>query len=195
MKAINRLNDLLGSDLGRNPFGEPLYVWRFSDDWLHQYLSQTDFTWNDKPVEGSSAMLAVCEPVVKERKMCPTLQNQWVLAKWCDAGPEDAWRKQFGNKLPWPRRGYHAPTNVHLDPGEFPDVAVTLEVIGKIRADRKRTFADFVNDSQDAVDHNDRADSNLIDDVIRNEMTAFYNPRPGARGNFVSLPTVEKFSR
>jgi hypothetical protein len=185
-REIERLNDRLGSDLGRNPFGEPVYRWGYSESMFHDMIVAGEFDMVDTP-----SGLVVCEPAVERRKLCPTLDHQWVIVKWCDAGSEEAWRAQFGSRLLWPRRGYVVPTNMCLAPGEVPDFTVTVEVIGKVRAERQKSYFDYVNESQSEMERTERKDHERLVDMIANECTAFGNIKPGSRSGGVSFPSAQ----
>lgn len=185
-KEVRRLNAFMGQELGSNRLGGPVYSWAYSEDTFHNFLSETELDINDSRASG----LLVCEWQVKTRKLCPELHDQWVVVKWSDAGAESDWRRQFGDKLPWPSRGYFAPTNAHLLPGVLPDMAATLEFIGKMRAERKRKFAEYVNESTDALDREESQQHERLKDMIGEEFTAFGNPKPGSRGGGISLPLV-----
>ncbi len=181
-RSIAVLNNLLGAELGFNFLSEPIYRWKWSENWFHTYLS-TEM----EPVTKPSG-LVVYERKAKTRRMCLQQHEQWVLAKWCPPHSESDWAARFGDKLPYPSRGYLAPTNVVLEPGVLPDTAVTLQVIGLIRKERQNTMADYINRAEEAIDRREKRKKSRLDDAIRDCFTAFANPKPGARGNHVSLP-------
>lgn len=192
-KVVRKLNQFIGQELGFNKFGAPLYEWRFSEEVFHTYLAscpddngELQLDINDKHPSG----LFVCEWQVKTRKLCPSLHEQWVMVKWVDAGDLDLWKRQFGDKLPWPPRGYLTATNASLAHGDFPDMAASLDFIGKMRAERKRKRADYENESTDALDREEAQQHERLKDMIGEEFTAFGNPKPGSRGGGISLPLV-----
>lgn len=183
-KRVVILDDLLGSDLGRNVFGEPLYKWQYSETFLHHYLSETE--WEDAFING----LWVRQRKVMERKMCPSLNDQWLVAMWSDAGSQDSWNDAFGDRLPWPRRGYYAPTNVALNPSELPDLSVTQEIIGLIRRQRSKTYADYMRESESSLEQTERSQLSTLDSRVQDACTAFGNAKPGSRSGGVSFPLV-----
>lgn len=181
---VQKLNQTLGQELGLNPYGEPLYRWMYSEDWLHTYLSATELD-----IQDHASGLFVCERKAKTRKMCPELHEQWIIAQWCAPGPEPRWREHFGDKLPYPARGFLAPTNVKLEPGVLPDLTVTEQIIGLWRAERKKTLADYLRESEEALAKEDRDKARQLDDMVQDACTAF-GSIPGKRGDGVSFPSV-----
>lgn len=184
---LANLNDLLGAELGRNPHGESLYRWDLSDDLDH---------WRRKPatyamvqIPGSPLILA--EPEYEKVPLCPWLISQYVLTLWTAPTPESQWRATFGDKLLWPRRGYYMPTNIALEREGCPTVDLTNEVIGTIRQQRKKTFADHVADTERALDYEEKSNKILRNDAIADMMTAFGNI-PGKRGGSVAFQNIEK---
>jgi hypothetical protein len=184
-RKLAELNELLGAELGRSVLGTGLYAWHFSEGWFHTYLSE-------KPEDREAVLLPSgvysWERKKKVRKMCPELHDQWVLAKWFAPGSAEEWSKHFGTRLPFPSRGYWIPTNVVLEPGVFPDMAVTQLVIGMIRRERENKYADYMNKTESAIDKADRDHLNRGIDAIQDAFTAFANPKPGARGGHVRMP-------
>ena len=185
--TIKRLNDLLGRELGRSASGQPIYSWAFSEDlfFLGPKLDENgDIVCAMRETEGG---LTAVEAIMEPRKMCAALDHQWVVVMWNQPGSEAAWKAQFGLKLAYPKNGYLAPTNMCLGKSEIPDAAVTEEVIGKIRAERKKTFHDYMAESQRDLDRQDKRDADNLLDSVSDACTAF-GAVPGRKGG-VSFPT------
>jgi hypothetical protein len=199
---VAKLNELLGAELGRNPFGEPLYEWGWSEDLTH-YMQALDphtgrpiFDYEcqcgvNKTVHAASCKISIAKPRYIERKLCPQLKEQWVALLWTSCGTLDDWLKEFGTRLRWSATGWRVPTNACLGHGEVPDRAVTWELIHKIRADRKKSYVDWLQETEDALALKERRDESRLDAMISDACTAFGNAKPGARMGGVSLPAKE----
>lgn len=192
-KLIKKLDDLLGSELGRNWMGDPVYCWKYSEDFIHHFFApRIDGREGEEYETVHSNGLYIQQRKVLTRKMCPGMTDQWLVAMWSDAGSEEDWNEAFGDRLPWPRRGYYAPTNAALNPSELPDVAVTLEIIGLIRKDKKKTYADLMEEGESAIAYEEKCKNNRLDDAIADACTAFGNAKPGSVGNGVSFPLISR---
>jgi hypothetical protein len=185
-RELSRLNDLLGAELGRNPYGEPLYRWDYADDLMH--WRRKGAAYNMVQIPGSPLILA--EPEYEQVRLCPWLSEQYALTLWTAPSPEAQWRATFGDKLLWPRRGYYMPTNIALDREEAPTIPITWEVIDTIRKQRQKTFADHVADGERALDYEERAKAAEARDAVADAMTAFGNV-PGKRGGHVAFQNIE----
>lgn len=94
-KLITRLNDLLGRELGRNPYGEPVFRWDWSDDlfWPAQATGRKIKV--TKPInipligDPISTLVEYVEEIQAEyQKMRQTrLRETWLITKWLS--PED----------------------------------------------------------------------------------------------------------
>lgn len=197
-REIKRFNDLLGSELGRNPYGEPVYRWENSEHVLRRKVVCNGLKpaerWVDRPVldergEPTGKTLAVREQIVAAEKAWPWLDHQWVVTKWCFT-PYEEWNAAFGTLLDWPERGYYHPTNAELEAGQSPTVAITQEFIGLMRKELGRTFSDYMEQSESGLDRWDKANESQIEDIIADATTAFGNI-PGTRSGGVSLPSPE----
>jgi hypothetical protein len=202
-RKIAFLNRLLGSELGTNPFGEPLYSWQFADSLTHQMQKLDPATGRpaynyrcpcglNMQVHAASCTLTVVEPVYVVRKLCPELHNQYVATIWCDPGKPEQWLKEFGSRMKYPERGYLCPTNACLEPGIEPDPAATWDLIHKVKEQRKKSIAEWVRESEDALALKERRDESLLDDMISDACTAFGHAKPGTRSGGISFPSVSK---
>jgi hypothetical protein len=199
---LNRLNDLLGRELGRNPFGEPLYSWAWADDLRHHMRQIDPVTQNlifdyrcqcglNKIVHEPTCNLTAPVPRWIERRMCPQLHQQYVAVLWQSCGSEDQWLREFGGRLRYEPRGYRLPTNACLGPGEEPDKHVTWDLIHKVRRDRKKSIKDWIDEYDEAMALKERRDESRLDAMISDAITAFGNAKPGARSGGISLPSKE----
>ena len=204
-RQLDRLNELLGQELGRNPFGAPLYEWRWSESLFHRMLKIDRAT--GKPVfdyrcvcglnvliHQPHCRLTVAVPCYIPRKMAPQLKDQWVAVVWSAPGTREEWLREFGTRLEYPPQGYRVPTNACLEPNVDPDAAVTWELIHKIREQRKKTFRQWIEESEDALALKERRDDSRLDAMISDACTAFGNAKPGARMGGISLPSKETSS-
>jgi hypothetical protein len=145
LREVSRMNELMGSELGRNPFGEPVYAWKWSEDLLHPMAVVEESDTGVRPVldyiaDPESGLIVASQRFVL-RKECLTLQDQWVLCKWIAPMDPVEWRKTFGHSLEWDSRGSYAPISASgsgnyasLNPGERPTDAITWQAIRTIRA-------------------------------------------------------------
>lgn len=189
-KVITRLNDLLASELGRNPYGTGHYKWQFSEDLWHPMaqIEAVDGEW--KPVLDYVAQpngLIVAQQKFVLRKECPTLDNQWVLCKWQPPMDPSQWRQIFGHSLQWPGTQDYAPIGASgsgnyasLDIGEVPTEKTTWQAIQTIRANRAISTAE--RDAQVAAESAKREQS--IADTVRAEVAEMGTiaGRPWLRG-------------
>lgn len=179
-KRIERLNDLLGSELGRNPYGEPIFRWQYSEDLFWPTKKSTEY----KKVGSLWVPVAV---MVKTR-MTKRLR-QWVLTLWVP--PEDLpqWENLFPG-APYPARGFHITTNADIPEGDEPNLQDTERLIGGLRYQASgrppgQVYRDFIEaEIEDEVSR-----EKVIRDAVRDSFTAFLNPKPGARGGDTSAQT------
>jgi hypothetical protein len=203
LNNIDKLNELLGAELGCNPFGAPLYLWAWTEDLTHfmqkidQRTGQPVFDYEcqcgtNLMVHGATCSgLVRAVPIYIPRKLCPTLKEQWVAVVWSSCGTPEEWFREFGTRLRYDPRGYRVPTNACLDHGADPDRAVTWDLIHKVRAQRKKTYAEWLQETEDAIALKERRDESTLDSMISDACTAFGNAKPGARMGGVSLPSKE----
>ena len=201
-RKIAFLNRLLGSELGTNRYGEPLYTWQFADSLMHPMQKLDPATGHPQynyrcacglnmQVHSAACTLTVPEPIYVTRRLCPHLHNQWVACIWCDPGSPEEWAKEFGSRWKYPERGYLCPTNACLEPGTEPDAAATWELIGKVKTQRKKSLAEWARESEDALALKERRDDSRLDAMIGDACTAFGNANPGARMGGISFPSKE----
>lgn len=201
-RQLKRLNELLAIELGRTPFGDGLYRWAWSEYLTHRMQKIDPDTGKpvfdyrcvcglNRMVHEPHCRLTVAVPCYVPRKMAPLLKNQWVAVVWSAPGPREEWLRDFGTRLEYPERGYEVPTNACLEPDVDPDVAVTWDLIHKIRDQRKKTFAQWLQQTEDALALKERRDESLLDAMVCDAITAFGNAKPGARSGGISLPSRE----
>ena len=193
-KEINRLNRLFGRELGFNRYGEPNYKWQWSETFMHRMVLEGKKNWNRRELpksvlDGKDAALYVVEPVTQLRKMCPFLNNQWLITKWYWS-TEEEWLKNFGTTLEWPRRGFYLYVdNTYLPHGQDPTVHITESFISGMKAQLEKTFADFMEESELGLAKEERDIDNHIKDVLDDATPAFSNYKPGSRSGDISIPS------
>jgi hypothetical protein len=129
--------------------------------------------------------------VTAERKMCPQLDNQWLLSIW-KWTPEPVWRAKFGTDLIWPARGMYFPVDGSaLHPGLEPTVDITLDFIRAMRQLLQTSEQELIDGYEKAVDLEEKHAADLRSDIIDDLTTAFGHAKPGSRSGGVSMPTPE----
>lgn len=86
---IRKLNELLGQELGRNPYGEPVFSWRWSEKclWFATRTGRTTRTEKRSKVQiiGGGEEDIVIEEVVPEYKIdrqLGSLRDAWLICRW-----------------------------------------------------------------------------------------------------------------
>lgn len=185
---INRYNALLGRELGRNPAGEPIYQWKYSE---HEMRRKVLFGDDNKPVMTyvQRGDLFVPEPQIFSEKAWPWLDHQWVIAKW-NAMDYAAWVAQFGQMLEYPARGYFCPTNAALEKTEYPEsmLQATEDFIREMKREREKTLADLMGESIAGIDYQEKCNDAIIDGTLEECTPAFGNTFPGKRSGSVHIP-------
>jgi len=177
-RRVNKLNEILGANLGRNQFGEPLYKWCFSEDLLHPMAlieEREGEGWFPvlEYVADPKSGLIKAQQKFQLRKECPTLNNQWVLCKWLPPVDPDEWRRQFGHSMEWKSRGDYAPISANgsgnyaaLDPHELPTEATTWSAIEVINRNRSVNHRQRDYEDQRRMDkHEATMKANMLDDM------------------------------
>lgn len=189
-RTIRQLNNRIGAELGFVNGYLPRYKWAFSEDREMQHPMRVmngnepmrDFKANENGILEAVPLFAL-------RKMCPTAVNQWVLAEWLASPSEDEWRRLFGYLLEWPRNGQYYPTNVILDPGVTPNIALTDTVIECVREERKKNPVEEAKEAALRKDKREAETKQKLFEEIRDLCTT-YDHVPGRRDQ-ISYPTVQ----
>jgi hypothetical protein len=182
---LSQLNNRLARDLGRNPFGEPLLAWRWSEDLMHPIrVPGFDFV-------TSPAGLEVAVPKYERHKMNAAFVHQWVICKWEAPITAAQWHAAFGTQMEWPSHGEYYPTNVALPRGTEPTLGWTERVIEAERERRSKSLADHEAEIQRGMDQQERSADSLRESIIADAMPAFMN-LPGSKSTGVSLPSVRQ---
>jgi hypothetical protein len=177
---IDKLNDLLGRELGRNPYGEPNYQW----DWSETLFWPSYATGRiiDKQTDGG---LWIMEREYRKDRMCAKLFNSWLVTKWAKPEELTRWQSIFPD-ADYPARGFRIHTNASLPPWQKPTLDDTEHFIKCIREQTSMTYAARLADMLADQDRKDAAKDREIDDMVTNEFTAFMNVNPGKRGGNIS---------
>lgn len=183
-KELRRLNRILADNLGRTPYGHPLYKWvqnqelkyprKKSEEWVLRngiHVAAREYEW--------------------EPQMPHIGRLQWVLAKWIPPGTMETWVDSYGNGAGYPSQGLYYCTDIILRPEHDPSELATSDAIGKVKAFRSAfgareiTLQDVI-DRQRAAEARDRlASENEIDAYLASKL--FLNI-PGTRSGSVSFP-------
>ncbi len=181
-KSVKKLNERIGACLGRNPAGEPLYKWVYSEDYFHWMRDITGY----QEVKQPGGFITM-EPIYKRRKMVPHMEDTWMIAHWHEADPEYAWRIKYGSDALWPREGYWTPVNAWAERGQLPDDSLTDKIIELVSKYRAISGQEIYDEAEQAVDAQERAEDNLRKDIIDDACTAF-GAIPGSRSGSTSFP-------
>jgi len=185
-KLIKEHNDLLRRELGTNPSGDALYRWERAGE-LTYLRDEGKYDYKADPNTG----LVVPEKILKPMKMCPHLDDkQWVLMFWTPNTPAHWF--QFGKSM-------YGFSNVDLDLGVCPwtyhrGLTFTDHIIGSLKEQRKKTYADFIAESEARIEYKEKQQIARNKDMIADAFTAYYNV-PGKRGHHVSFGGASNESR
>lgn len=188
-KIVEQCNLLLAQELGRNPHGQPVYVWRYSEDWTRtkrvMSLLNGDLVPEfDYKADTESGILRAVPKYVEE-KVCLHLTNQWIMSIWLPSEDFDQWRAKYGDALEWPKHGDHWPVShpkgvVCLEPGVVPTTDITWEFIYQAKRDRGMTLADY----EKAYDERQHSKEQDMDERLMGTLTdnlPTYFGIPGSR--------------
>jgi hypothetical protein len=192
--TVAELNEILGRELGRNPRGEPLFKWEWTEDLVWPASSTGRKVANNKdysvPIIGTGVeeevTVAVVEPEYKPRRMTDKYHDQWIITAWCKPEELDGWHHIFPGS-DYPVGGYRIHTNVAMKKGIDPGYDETQLFIHAVRDQRKAGFYQSLEDSE-AREREKRRE--VTRDMIGEEIPAFLNFNPGKRGNHVSFGGV-----
>lgn len=185
--TTEQLNEFLGTRLGRNPYGEPVYKWVHSDSFMH-FMKDANGLAEVKLPSG----LIVMEPTYTERKARPDLIDTWLIAHWHAPEPQSVWLAKYGTRALWPRRGYYTPVDAWEDRGKPPTLAHTERVVDLVRriramSDTAAAMRDEAAKTEAEIDRDERSVDSLRSDIIDDACTAF-GALPGSRSGGVSIP-------
>src|SRR5579859_7728982 len=111
LEGCNRqLASQLGGQLHRQKGseGSPVYQWFWSED-LKIDMQDRDNPW-DYRADPSDGLIKLVPRYIR-RSLCHDFRNQWVLCVFMPPVSEKEWFASFGRIVPWPEKGYYAPTN------------------------------------------------------------------------------------
>lgn len=185
-KSIAALNDLLGRELGRNPYNTPVYQWDFSED-----LFWPSYATGQMVETKSPGGIILLQKEYRRDRMSHKLHHQWVITKWIPADSLPDWNRNFPG-ADYPAQGYRIHTNMSLERGRIPTLRDTERAIACVKEATSMSFLARMRDMEDEQDRTDRSKQNEMYDEVRDSFTAFLNPCPGKRGGFISFGGVEK---
>jgi hypothetical protein len=194
--TIQQLNNKIGGELGFVAGYLPRYKWVHSEDpeMLHpmRLTDPASFDGLKREYKANEQGIIESVPVFELRKMCHAAHDQWLLAEWLPCPSEAEWRRLFGYLLEWPRNGQYYPTNVFLDPGQEPNLALTDVVIECVREERKKSAREVEEEHTLARDKHDAEKKQQLLEEIRDLCTT-YDHVPG-RHDQVSYPAKQTYA-
>jgi len=179
---IQRLNSRLASIFGRNPHGDPNYIWAHATELF--YLFEKGMKEGKTP-----SGIIVMRTEWAKHHLVDTYGMVWLMAKWTP--PEldyDDWWAQYQGDVPFPAKGQYCPIESTVLPeGRVPDEALNQYAIQKLYEHLGMSFKDHLKDSRDLVAKKQGFEQKLIDDSVDDAVPAMGNI-PGKKEH-VSFPT------
>lgn len=172
----------MATELGRTPHGDPVFMWKWSDD-LYHMMPTGDYDYEAQP--GSAIVLP--RAILERRLAAPHLRRQWVLCRWLAPELDRAeWEQSFGTRYAWPRHGTWVPTNIALPEGTQPGDLVRGEsfsdrLIGIMREQLAKTLKQLHDEAAEACAAKERAADAVIHDMVDDAMPTvgrFVPPAP-----------------
>lgn len=116
------------------------------------------------------------------------LGKVWVLTQWQKPGmSEQEWRKQFGDRFPYPLNGmHHAHCETALPPGQIPTERLTQNYIWALDQQMSQSFEQQLSAVNAEMAEDKERDYVEWVDKVQDSNPAFSNPAPGSRGGHVS---------
>lgn len=214
---VQKLNERLARDLGRcllaGNNSDGLFKWEWSEDLFWPAFKTGRMVTRkvpaaligDKTIDFANPDISFLMPtpdpdvvyvdmVVPEYKrvhMSHKFKNQWVVTRWFPPEELPLWQHNFPH-APYPANGYRIHTNASLKPFCKPTLADTEHFIECIREQRSMTFEERLADMELEADREQEGKRKIIRDKIDDMIPAFGNYAPGQRGNFVSMPSLQK---
>jgi hypothetical protein len=185
MTNIEKQNNILGTELGWNQYGEPIFGWSWSDDLF----------WPAKPTgrmvpqKTAAGIVAVQSEYV--RMPMTSKRGCWIVTKWIPPQALDSWEECFPG-APRPTIGVRIPTNQHLNPGLEPTEDETRQLIWAIRKQGAKTRGEIENEMKAELQVREIDAAVKQEDEIEDLIPAFLNHEPGKRGNRVSMPITKQ---
>lgn len=209
-RDLERENRLLAAELGTE-HGHQRFKWCFSENLFMPMRKAGEYDYR-----ANEAGIIEAHYAYEMRKMCPQLTRQWVVCRWqapmqIYESPitgkqeiryldEQAFKRLYGQHIDYPRNGYYAPTNVELDPDIKPwdtneqGDSITKHIIGLLREQARKTFADHMQDGEDIIAKREAAADHLLDEKIGDiAQTLSFLHTPGNANGPVSYPSVKTF--
>ena len=195
-------------ELGESPAGGPLFRWIHSEseELRHPMVARGEFDYRcqcglNVNVHQPGCTLTLPVQKIKFRKTCPTLKNQWLIAKWYKPTfSEYAFEQEFGGRAVYPRQGYYMPVGysgppdqgcptkyISLDPGIEPNRKITEAFVSAMKRELEKKFHEIVAEGEEQVLLRERESSAKRAVLLDNRVRFPFNKIPGKRGGSVSL--------
>lgn len=171
MKSINKCNERIAQELGRTPAGDPIFMWKWSDN-LYHMMPTGDYDYESTP----GSVIVLPRAILQKRLAAPHLRRQWVLCRWlAPSMPRSEWEQAFGTRYAWPGNGEWVPTNIALPEGYTPGDPLRCStfndrLIGIIKEQLAKTLKQLADDAEEGIIRKEQAASQLISDAIDDAM-------------------------
>lgn len=211
-KNTQKLNLILRQELGSNPYGEGQFRWSWSEECVWPAMKTGRMIGKKIRVPligGGEEEAEIPTPEYKAVPQNSNLKDQWVLTRWLSpamlAGLSTGhfigndrtdwseemilhrWQTIFPD-YEYPARGLHFVTDWANKPHMRPTLVDTKLAIKQLRKQLSGDSAEALTiQMEDQMDAERERKQRITEDMIENEFTAFLNPSPGSRGNFVSF--------
>lgn len=194
-RHIAKLNALLASELGTNPYGAGIFSWEWSNElfWPPSPTGNRIPKVVQIPIIGTDRFeeAHAMEPEMKAMPMTLKYRDSWLITKWLAPEQLQDWDRRFPG-APYPARGYRIHTDWVDKPHQLPTLHDTeLFIIQAKEQMGGMTAAARLRDMEEERDKREAANQRMTEDCIEDSFTAFLNPFPGKRGHFVSFPEVK----
>lgn len=195
--TVRELNEILGRELGRNPYGEPIYEWAFSEDLFWPAYATGGTTTKDVEatiIGGGTEIVPMTIPEYKRDRMTHNLRHQWCVTKWFPPEELPEWNSRFPG-ADYPARGYRIHTNWYNAPNVLPTQEDTNCLVWAVRKQLGMNYVDLYNEMDAEMAKAEKAREAEVNDEVRDAFTAYLNLTPGKRGGSISMPLTAQDRR
>lgn len=184
--TVDQLNHILARELHRVPHAdEGIYRWEWSEG-----LYWPSYATGGRVEKISPGGLVYFEPEYRRDRMSENLRDQWVVTKWCAPETLDQWHVNFPG-ADYPALGYRINTDWYNKPGIAPSLDDTNCLIWAIRHQGDKSMGQLRNEMDAEMERGEDARQRVVEDQVEDAFGAYLNPKPGSRGNHVSMPYTE----
>jgi hypothetical protein len=218
---LEQLNTILAQELGRNPYGAPVFCWKWSNDLFWPTAETGRMVKREIVVPligqpGKTDKTTILEKEFKPRPMTVLHRNCFIVCRWLPPAalvglrldikigdePDEVdiprelivsrWQKMFPG-ADYPERGWYVTTDYFCGQYQKPTYDDNQFLIRQLRHQLSDMSLQTRYLDMCAADDENRAKiRSQIEDECEDSFTAFLNPYPGRRGSFVSYGGVEE---